>query len=157
MNSRLSAVQATFYRAVDPEYRATALTGSRTAARYSRQEQPTLYLSSSLDGVRAALAAHLTNRAQNLEVISLNVTADRLLDLRDEHARRHHGIDLADAMAPWQDVVAAGGTPSSWTVRDKLEAAGVRGIIDPSRNGPGLWHLVLFAWNKPGEATVLPS
>lgn len=157
MNPRLSAVQATFYRAIDPAYRATALTGSRSAGRYSRPDQPTLYLSSSLDGVRAALAAHLTQRAKNLEVLSLNVTADRLLDLRDEHARKHYGIHLADAIAPWQEIVAAGGTPTSWDVRDRLEAAGVKGIMDPSRTEPGLWHLVLFAWNKPGEAAVLAN
>ena len=46
------------------------------------------------------------------------------------------------------------GTPRSWHVRAQLEAMGAQGLIDPSRKAPGLWHLVLFAWNQNGTAKV---
>ena len=64
------------------------------------------------------------------------------------------GIHLADAVAPWQEVVAAGETPRSWIVRDRLVGLGANGLIDPSRKSPGLWHLVLFRWNDAGAPTV---
>ncbi|MFM2475581.1 RES domain-containing protein, partial [Burkholderia cenocepacia] len=64
------------------------------------------------------------------------------------------GVRLEDATAPWQAVVEAGGMPSSWRVRDALVAAGASGLIDPSRQSPGLWHLVLFAWNAPGAPSA---
>jgi RES domain-containing protein len=64
------------------------------------------------------------------------------------------GIDLEDALAPWQAIVEAGGTPRSWTVRDRLIEVGANGLIDPSRKSPGLWHLVLFRWNVAGAPSA---
>ncbi|PZF58148.1 hypothetical protein DEJ23_04395 [Curtobacterium sp. MCSS17_008] len=57
-------------------------------------------------------------------------------------------------MAPWQQVVADGGVPTSWLVRDRLVALSAGGLIDPSRKRPGLWHLVLFRWNTDGAPDV---
>lgn len=51
-------IEGVFYRAIDPAYRDFALSGSRTPGRYSRGDQPTLYLSSSPQGVEAAMQAH---------------------------------------------------------------------------------------------------
>jgi RES domain-containing protein len=147
----LGAVRGTFYRAVDPEFRGAALAGSRSAGRYSRPDEPTLYLSSSTDGVEAAMTAHRADRSSGLEIVEVTVEATRILDLRDPPALAAVGVDLADAVAPWQDVIASGGTPRSWGVRDRLVAAGANGLIDPSRRQPGLWHLVLFRWND-GDA-----
>ncbi|WP_420714750.1 RES domain-containing protein [Roseateles sp. SL47] len=62
--------------------------------------------------------------------------------------------ERAPAPTPWQDIANTGGTPRSWTVRDRLMAAGAHGLIDPSRQRPGLWHLVLFRWNEAGGARV---
>ncbi|MDY7526362.1 RES domain-containing protein [Cryobacterium sp. 10I1] len=67
---------------------------------------------------------------------------------------RRHGIDLADAVAPWQDIAKAGDEPSSWQVRRRLEALGANGLVDPSRKRPGLWHLTLFRWNGPDAPRV---
>lgn len=78
------------------------------------------------------------------------------MDLCDPAALRAAGVDLSDAVAPWQDLVAAGATPRSWAVRQRLEDLGAQGLIDPSRTCPGLWHLVLFAWNTDGAARVSP-
>lgn len=147
-------VRGTFYRAIDPEYREFAIAGSRSPGRYSRQDQPTLYLSSSIQGVQAAMIAHEDNRSAALEIIEINVEASGIIDFRDPVALHRAGVDLNDAIAPWQETVASGRTPASWRVRDRLVAAGANGLIDPSRKRPGLWHLVLFRWNEGDAPTV---
>lgn len=149
-NAFAPVVRGTFYRAIDPRFREDAIAGSRSAGRYSRPGEPTLYLSASIDGVEAAMIAHRDARPASLEILELAVEASAIVDLRDAAALAELGIDLADAVAPWQDTAASGGTPPSWAVRDRLVEAGANGLIDPSRKRPGLWHLVLFRWNEPG-------
>ena len=150
----MCTVTGSFFRAVDPAYRATALEGSRSAGRYSPPDVPTLYLSSSRDGVAAAMIAHSDDRTPNLEVLQFDVEAERIVDLRDHEALKSMGIDPADAAADWQELVAAGRSPSSWKVREALESFGARGLIDPSRKQPHLWHLTLFSWNADGAPSV---
>ncbi|EKM7176467.1 RES family NAD+ phosphorylase [Cronobacter sakazakii] len=146
-------IEGVFYRAIDPAYRDFALSGSRTPGRYSRGDQPTLYLSSSPQGVEAAMQAHRDNRA-SLEIINVSVVAEKIFDLRNTDALLAAGIDINDAIAPWQETVKAGGIPSSWQVRAHLESLGMNGLIDPSRKAPGLWHLVLFSWNEDSHTQV---
>lgn len=100
------------------------------------------------------MIAHQDARPAALEIVAIGVEASGIVDLRDANALEAAGIDLADAVAPWQDIAAAGGTPSSWTVRDRLLDAGANGLIDPSRKSPGLWHLVLFRWNEADAPIV---
>ncbi|MGO1441020.1 MAG: RES domain-containing protein [Brevibacterium yomogidense] len=147
-------VRGTFYRAIDPEFREFAIAGSRSPGRYSRQDQPTLYLSSSIEGVEAAMIAHKDARSAALEIIAVDVEASGIVDFRDPVALERTGLDLSDAIAPWQEVVASGGTPASWIVRDRLVATGANGLIDPSRKRYRLWHLVLFRWNEGDAPTV---
>ncbi|EKM6439120.1 RES domain-containing protein [Cronobacter sakazakii] len=146
-------IEGVFYRAIDPAYRDFALSGSRTPGRYSRGDQPTLYLSSSPQGVEAAMQAHRDARA-SLEIINVSVVADKIFDLRNADALLAAGIDINDAIAPWQETVQAGGIPPSWQVRARLESLGMNGLIDPSRKAPGLWHLVLFSWNEDSHTQV---
>ncbi len=147
-------VRGTFYRAVDPAYRESALVGSRAAGRYSPPGVPTLYLSSSPEGVAAAMIAHADHRAHDLEVVEFDVEAAGIADLRDPTTLAGLGIDPGDAAADWQGPVAEGRVPPSWAVRDALERHGAKGLIDPSRKRPGLWHLTLFSWNRVGAAVV---
>lgn len=147
-------VGGTLYRAVDAAHRAAALSGSRSAGRYSRPDEPTLYLSASREGVAAAMIAHTDERSPELHVLGFEVQADRIVDLRAHEALRAIGIDPADAAADWQETVARGGSPRSWAVRDALERLGAQGLIDPSRKRPGLWHLTLFRWNTAGAPVV---
>lgn len=149
-----STVCGTFYRAINPQFRDLAIRGSRSAGRYSRANEPTLYLSSSVDGVEAAMIAHKKARPASLEILQLDVEASGIVDLRDAAALDAAGIDLADAVAPWQKVASSGGTPRSWRVRDQLLAVGANGLVDPSRKSPGLWHLVLFRWNEADAPVV---
>lgn len=100
------------------------------------------------------MIAHKGDRPSSLEILKIEVEATCIVDLRDASAAAAVGIDLADAAAPWQETAASGGTPPSWTVRDRLVEAGAHGLIDPSRKRPGLWHLVLFRWNDAGAPVV---
>lgn len=149
-----SIVAGTFYRAVDPAYRELALAGSRSAGRFSPPGVPTLYLSSSREGVAAAMLAHVDARTADLEVLVFDVVASGIADLRDRPAMAEIRIDVEAAAAPWQDDVAQGRAPSSWGVRDRLVQLGAHGVIDPSRKSPGLWHLTLFDWNGPAAPSV---
>ena len=141
-------VDGLFYRATDPAFRQYALSGSVTTGRYSAIDQPTLYLSSSPEGVEVAMQAHRNQRSAVTEILRIRVTANNIFDLRDPLALQYAGINIDDAIAPWQEIIAAGNTPRSWRVRRQLEALGAAGLIDPSRKAPGLWHLVLFQWNQ---------
>lgn len=150
----MSTIRGAFHRAINPAFRKCAIAGSRAAGRYSRPEQPTLYLSSSVDGVEAAMVAHKNSRSACL----------RLLRLRSAHPqssvceylristswvlmwlmRSHRGNNLLRRVASQ----LPGG------VRDRLVEVGAHGLIDPSRKRPGLWHLVLFHWNVSGVPVV---
>ena len=150
----LRSVHGIFYRAVDPAFADRALTGSSSVGRYSWPAAPALYLSASREGVAAAMIAHRDERSPQLSVLAVEVEATRIADLRDHAELARLGIDPADAAAEWQAAAAAGRTPPSWRVRSALETQGAHGLIDPSRRRPGLWHLTLFAWNRPGAPTV---
>lgn len=147
-------VQGTFYRTVDPKYRLQVIAGSRLAGRYSAIDQPTLYLSASREGMAAAIAVHKGSRSLKQEVIEVDVDGGGIFDLRSESASQAIGVELSDAVAPWQDLVAQGHRPPSWGVRDRIIELGGKGIIDPSRQKEGLWHLVLFEWNKGATPRV---
>lgn len=150
----MHTVSGLFYRAVDPAYRDTALAGSRSAGRYSPPEVPTLYLSSSPEGVAAAMIAHAGDRTPDLEVLSFKVEVTRIIDLRDHEALKSIGVSPEDAAADWQRALGTGATPPSWKVREVLQGLGAHGLIDSSRKQPGLWHLTLFDWNTEGGPSV---
>lgn len=147
-------LNGTFYRSVTRAHLDKALSGSVRAGRYSRADEPTLYLSSSPEGVEAAMQAHRTGDDDDRLTLAIAVTANRIVDLRDVAACAAIGLDRDRAFAPWQAVVKAGGEAPSWAVADQLRAMGTNGLIDPSRTAPGLWHLVLFAWNEPDRPQV---
>lgn len=140
-------VRGDFYRAVRAEHIAQALNGSREAGRYSRRDQPTLYLSASIEGVAAAMVAYSERDAPPRITVGVEVEAEGILDLRSPAALAGSGFAARDAFSDWQSIVAAGGEPLSWKVRDWIQARGGNGLIDPSRQAPGVWHLVLFCWN----------
>lgn len=100
------------------------------------------------------MKSHNANRSANLDIVKVRFIADKILDLRNADAVLAAGIDLNDAIAPWQEIVNEGGIPYSWNVRNRLESLGVNGLIDPSRKAPGLWHLVLFSWNNNSQSHV---
>ena len=93
------------------------------------------------------MIAHNDVQPEAVEIVAIDVEASGIVDLRDVSAVKAVGIDLEDALAPRQRIAEGGGTPRSWTVRDRLIEVGANGLIDPSRKSLGLWRLMLFRWN----------
>lgn len=147
-------VEGVFHRSISAGHRDRVLDGSAQPGRYSRLNETSLYLSSSREGVEAAMTAHTRDGGPERVIVPVRVMADRIFDLRDLGACAKAGIDRDRAVADWQDIVRAGGEAPSWQVADAIRALGANGLIDPSRQVPGLWHLVLFRWNVPGGAEV---
>ncbi|WFP15740.1 RES family NAD+ phosphorylase [Citricoccus muralis] len=147
-------VAGTFYKAVDVQYAHAVLDGSHAAGRYSSPDEPTLYLSASIEGVETAMIKHAARAPKQSALLTFTVEAQRIVDLRDASAMARLGVDPQEAFGDWQAAVASGQIPTSWRVRRRLEARGAQGLIDPSRRRPGLWHLTLFAWNRKGAPSV---
>lgn len=95
-----SRVTGSFYRAVNAAHQDGALLGSRLAGRYSGPTEPTLYLSSSPQGVDAAMLAHTGGRVDELVLLKFHVEAQNIVDLRDPAVLFAAGVNLADAVAP---------------------------------------------------------
>jgi len=149
----LAEVRGNFYREVDRDRANTALAGSHRPARYSRADQPTLYLSSSPSGVDAAMQAHRHGERPRI-VLTFGLGAASVFDLREAEALAMVRREAGDPLGDWQRALAHSETPSSWRARDWIEASGAVGLIDPSRRAAGLWHLVLFRWNEAGAPTI---
>jgi len=147
-------ISGIFYRSINALAANKVLAGSTRPGRYSSGSQKTLYMSASKQGVAVSMQAHTHADAPEQTLLKLNVVANNIFDLRDALACQTAGIDPADANAPWQKTVATGGTPPSWQVANMLRKLGANGLIDPSRNAPDLWHLVLFNWNTENHSVV---
>lgn len=151
--SFLRAARGVFIREIAQDRVTEALAGSHAPGRYSRANQPTLYLSASRSGVEAAMRAHRERRPQGA-MLRFEVDAKDVFDLRKPEALARVRAECGDPLGDWQLALSRGETPASWRTRDWLESVGAAGLIDPSRQAPGLWHLVLFRWNQPGEPQV---
>lgn len=149
-------VAGMFFRAVSDDYVADALAGSQGAGRYNAPDQSTLYLSASRRGVSAAMVAHGGMADGTRSVLAFRVQARAIFDLRDDMALARVREAAGEPFGPWQQRSVAGAEPPSWRARTWIEAQGAAGLIDPSRQVPGLWHLVLFRWNVPGAPRVVP-
>jgi RES domain-containing protein len=149
-------VRGIFYRAVETVHIDAALAGSRQPGRYSASDQPTLYLSASREGVAAAMPAHTAGDAGSRTVLRFHVEATDIFDLRDQAAIAEVRAAAGEPFGAWQRLAGSGVEPPSWRVRRWVEGQGMHGLIDPSREAPGLWHLALFRWNVPGAPTVKP-
>jgi hypothetical protein len=79
-------MRGTFPRAINAVHREYALSGSRSAGRYSRPHEPTLHLNSSVDRVIAVMIAHTAARSYAPEIIELDVEAFEIFDPYDPAA-----------------------------------------------------------------------
>ncbi|WP_418516146.1 hypothetical protein ACNUCX_18295 [Curtobacterium flaccumfaciens pv. flaccumfaciens] len=70
------------------------------------------------------MIAHNDVQREAVEIVAIDVEASGIVDLRAVSALGAVGIDLEDALAPWQAIAEAGGTPRSWTVRGRLIEVG---------------------------------
>lgn len=123
----------------------------RPAARFNRQGQDALYLSTDEVSARVAMRKHVKSSTAPRVLIQYMVEECQVIDLRHTHATELRQRASAD----WQIELKNGNDPSSWEVADSIRRLDVAGLIDQSRNAPELSHLTLFRWNGPGAPRVI--
>ncbi|MCR9212542.1 MAG: RES family NAD+ phosphorylase [Proteobacteria bacterium] len=122
----------------------------RPAARFNRPGQDALYLSPDEASARVAIGEYVQEGDPPRVLLSYEVDACTLLDLRLPEAADIYEL----ARQSWRPPFARGEAPPSWEAADLIRNLGHVGLIDPSRQQPGLWHITLLRWNEPGAPKV---
>lgn len=122
----------------------------RPAARFNRRGQDALYLSPDEGSARVAIGEYVRADDPPRVLVRYEVERCTLVDLRHPDAAEIYAL----ARQSWQDVLARGNDPKSWEAADKIRKAGHVGLIDPSRQKPGLWHITLLRWNEDGSPAI---
>ena len=152
----------TAYRAHDPRWSWTPLSGEGAAAkggRFNPNNVPTLYLALTIEGMFLEMSHGFARRFEPLTVCSYEVDVDDLIDLRTDADRTREGVDLAVMACPWALDLSAGRKPASWSLAERLIASGASGILVPSfATGAttDTTNLVLWRWGPdlPHRVTV---
>jgi RES domain-containing protein len=149
-------ISGRFYRAVLSERVEDVLEppSSQSAGRYHRHGEPALYMSPEPEWAIRAISGYMREDGKGRMLVPLLVTEAMVLDQHDETLCDRLGIDRTASNLSWRTVLEAGGEPPSWQTSDIARASGADGLIDPSRNIPGGWHLDLFRWNDLGGPKV---
>jgi RES domain-containing protein len=140
------------YRAHDPQWAWTPLSGEGAAAkggRFNPVGTPALYLALTIEGMFLEMGHGFARRFEPLTICSYDVDVDDLIDLRTEADRAAVAIGMADMSCAWAYDLTAGRRPASWTIADRLIAAGAAGILTPSfATGAriDMTNLVLWRW-----------
>lgn len=142
------------YRAHDPGW-AFAPTSGEGARLYGGRFNPkgtrALYLSRAIETAWLEAQQGFAFKPQPKTLCAYEVDCDDIVDLTDAAMRAAHGVEVSDLACAWEDIAARGGTPPSWTVAERLRAAGMAGAIVPSF-APGVaadaTNVVLWRWSE---------
>ena len=66
-----------------------------------------------------------------MTLCAYEVDCEDVLDLTDPAMRAAHGIAPADLASPWKDLATRGIRPPSWSLTERLVAAGTAGAVVP--------------------------
>ena len=144
--------EGTAYRAHDPRWSFTPLSGEGAAlrgARFNPAGTPALYLS--LDVLTAIKEANqgFARKIDPCVLCSYDVACDDIADLRSDGACRTAGVPFADLNCPWFALLASGKEPPTWQIVRRLIDNGIAGALVPSF-APGSQitdhNLVLWRW-----------
>jgi RES domain-containing protein len=146
--------EGTAYRAHDPRWSFTPLSGEGAAlrgARFNPKGMPALYLS--LEVLTAIKEANqgFARKIDPCVLCSYEIACDDIADLRTEAACAAEGVDFDDLDCPWFALLAAGREPPTWPIVRRLLAAGRAGMLVPSfATGAvdGDHNLVLWLWDR---------
>ncbi|MDB5547930.1 MAG: hypothetical protein JWP21_1377 [Tardiphaga sp.] len=150
------------YRAHDPAWAWQPLSGAGAAAkggRFNPVGTPALYLALTIEGMFLETSHGFGHRFDPLTVCSYDVDVDDLIDLRTESACESASVKSSDLACGWAMDMAAGIKPASWSIAERLIAAGAAGILVPSfARGArqDMINLVLWRWSptRPHRVTV---
>ena len=154
-SSDAPSIDGVFYRIVPAIDVARAFAGVRTAeGRFHHDGQPALYLSPTQDWAERAVDRYRRPADAPRVAVPLRVAGGAVVDLRSVAACVALAIEPVDLVAEWWRQRENGLPAASWRASDAVRAAGVDGIIYPSRTNPTRWHLALFRWNDAGGPAV---
>lgn len=105
--------------------------------RFHYDAQFALYTSCTEEGAKVAMQRYLHEDDPDRIIVSLEINADRVYDIRKTN-------DAGSASVVWQDIVARGERSPTWEYSDAAREAGAQGMLYSSRSRPELAHLVLF-------------
>lgn len=149
-------VSGRFYRAILADRIGNVLDppAPQSAGRYHRHGQPALYMSPEPGWAVRAISGYMREDGRARVLVPVLVTDAYVLDQHDESLCNRLGIDRTQSNVSWRTALETNSEPPSWRTADIARAAGADGLIDPSRNIPGGWHLDLFRWNDLGGPRV---
>ncbi|MEH6475827.1 MAG: RES family NAD+ phosphorylase [Sneathiella sp.] len=150
MLTEISGIFVKIVFAEDAHLPLTTGAPNRPAARFNRPGQDALYLSPGVDSARVAIGEYVKEQDRPRVIVQYEIDRCLLFDLRSDDAAAIYEL----ARQPWQSANKQGIDPPSWEAADKLRKAGHTGLIDPSRQQPGLWHITLFRWNEVGAPYI---
>lgn len=122
----------------------------RPPSRFNRAGQDALYISPDVASARVAISQYLAPGDPPRVLLRFEVGRCEVVDLRHPEAAELYEL----ARQPWRKTLSEGKQPVSWQASDRLRHEGYFGLIDPSRQRPGLWHVTLFRWNEPGAPHI---
>ncbi|WP_312405014.1 RES domain-containing protein [Rhizobium sp.] len=149
-------VQGVCYRAHDPRWATSPVSGDGAAirgARFNPKGVPALYLSTSIEGAITEASQGFGHKIHPLTICSYEVDCEDIADLTTEDMRRQLKISFETMSSAWASALSEGRRPSSWVIYDTLSQSH-SGILVPSfahRASPSIRNLVLWKW-----ATELP-
>lgn len=142
------------HRAHDPRWSFKPISGDGAAvrgARFNPKGVPALYLALDLVTAVKEVNQGLARRIDPCVLCSYEVDCDDIVDLRTDDARHIAGVSLDTMRCAWMDDIGRGRRPPSWSIHDRLTAAGSAGILVPSF-APGAnasdHNLVLWTWGR---------
>jgi len=121
----------TVFRAHHPRWSFAPESGQGAAihgGRFNRAGVPALYTSVRMETAWLEAQQGFAFKAQPTTLCAYDVDCDDLVDLTDPGACGALGIAADDLACPWEYLRVTGGTPPSWTLADRLIAAGRAGI-----------------------------
>lgn len=154
-------LQASFYRAHDPQWAYSPLSGEGAAqagGRFNPRGVPTLYLASTIEGAVIEASHGFAHRFAPLTMVAYDVDVADIVDLTRDEGRRAAAVELAELACAWQLDLANGREPASWRLANRLRTT-VAGIWVPSFATDAredMRNLVLWRWgpDPPHRVTV---
>jgi RES domain-containing protein len=128
-------LQGTVWRAHNPAWSWLPTSGegaARHGGRFNRVGLPALYTSRRMETAWLEAQQGFPFKAQPMLICGYDVDCDNIADLTDAATCGAFDITPADLACAWEDLALKGKTPPSWTMVDRLIAAGHWGIVVPS-------------------------
>jgi len=145
--------QGTCYRAHDPRWSFTPLSGAGAAihgGRFNPAGTAALYLSLDLITAIKEASQGFAFKIEPLVVCSYEVDCEDIADLSHEAGRDALGVTYAEMACNWFADLSEGRDPPSWRIARRLVAESRAGIVVPSFAAgatPADRNLVLWSWS----------